>query len=179
MPPTSTNEANLEDDQSSSSPDAEEATDAVKGVDLDKNSSERAEAATLLASPEEAAVPLDFEAEDLPRYLAQASEDDLNKADFGVVQLDDDGRIQFYNEYEQRLSGIPHQEAVGESFFEEIAPCTYSDRFSGKFFEGVEAGDLNELFTYTFTYRMEPLLVKIRLCRDTDGRNYVLIDPMR
>jgi hypothetical protein len=40
-------------------------------------------------------------------------------------------------------------------------------------------GTLDTTFTYTFTYRMEPLIVKIRLCRDPDGNNYVLVDPMR
>jgi hypothetical protein len=69
---------------------------------------------------------------------------------------------------------VSPEEATGKSFFEQVAPCTHADRFSGTFFDGVMAGNLEETFTYTFSYRMdsyrtEPLIVKIRLCRDPDG----------
>jgi hypothetical protein len=43
----------------------------------------------------------------------------------------------------------------------------------------VEEGGLDETFTYTFTYRMEPLIVKIRLLEDAGGQYYVLVDAMR
>lgn len=148
-------------------------------IEEGSTSIERAERATELAAPEEASVSLQFEADDLPRQLAQGSAEDLNKAAFGIIRLDEDGVIQFYNKFEQRLSGYSPDETVGKSFYQEIAPCTDSERFAGKFFTGVEEGDLDEMFTYTFTYRMEPLIVKIRLLEDAKSQYYVLVDAMR
>lgn len=148
-------------------------------IEEGENSIKRAERATEMATPEEASVPLEFRADDLAHHLAEASEEDLDKADFGIIHLDGSGVIQFYNKFEQRLSGYSPDETVGKSFFEEIAPCTDSERFAGKFFEGTEEGELDEMFTYTFTYRMEPLIVTIRLLEDTDGQYYVLVDAMR
>jgi photoactive yellow protein len=157
----------------------EENASTHEAVEEGETSVERAKRATRLAAPEEASVPLDFEAEDLAQHLARASDEDLNKAAFGAIRLDEGGIIQFYSAFEQRLSGYAPEETVGKSFFEEIAPCTDSERFSGRFFEGVEGGDMDETFTYTFTYRMEPLIVKIRLLEDAGGQYYVLVDAMR
>jgi hypothetical protein len=49
--------------------------------------------AAQMAAPDEAGVSLAFDGESLPRRLARASEEDLNKADFGIIQLDDDGIV--------------------------------------------------------------------------------------
>jgi photoactive yellow protein len=165
--------------QSSGEGSSKESPSTDAPVEEGKTSIERAERATEMAAPEEASVPLRFEANDLDHHLAEASEEDLNKAAFGVIRLDEDGVIQFYSKFEQRLSGYSSEEAVGRSFFEEVAPCTDSDRFSGKFFRGVQERELDEMFTYTFTYRMEPLIVKIRLLEDKNSQYYVLVDAMR
>lgn len=174
---TSSPSTDLEREDPSSPPAEESSTDHA--IEEGATSIERAERATELATPEEASVPLEFEADDLPRHLARASEEDLNMAAFGIIRLDEDGIIQFYNTFEQRLSGYSSTETVGKSFYQEIAPCTDSERFSGKFFAGVEEGELDEMFTYTFTYRMEPLIVKIRLLEDINHQYYVLVDAMR
>jgi len=74
-------------------------------VEEEPTSIERAKRATELATPEEASVSLEFGADDLPYQLAHASDKDLNMAAFGVIRLDADGVIQFYNTFEERLSG--------------------------------------------------------------------------
>ena len=132
-----------------------------------------------MAAPERASVPLEFGSAELPRHLSEATEEDLDYAAFGIIRLDENGIIEYYNKFEQRLSGYTHEQTVGQSFFEEIAPCTNTARFSGAFFEGIQSGDLDKTFTYTFTYRMEPLIVRIRLLMDRNSRYYVLVDAMR
>ena len=176
------------DDFSPDTPTPEDSADSFEGersdTDSDTNGAEsdpgvRAREAARNATPRSASVMLRFDDEDLPVQLAEASHEDMNTAAFGIIKLDDQGIIQFYNAFEQQLSNITFDEARGRSFFEDVAPCTNSKRFSGKFFEGVESGVFDHTFTYTFTYRMEPLIVKIRICRNPSAQNFVLVDPMR
>lgn len=117
---------------------------------------------------------LSFDAEQLDKQLRNASEDELHSAPFGLIKLDDEGIIEFYNHYESELSGIDSSEAIGKEFFTQVAPCTNNNLFLGRFEEGVRADDLDEHFTYTFTYKVRPTLVDVRLFRDESGSNWIL-----
>lgn len=116
---------------------------------------------------------LQFEDEDLGEKLQHASEEQLNEASFGVIQVDDEGRVEFFNEYESDLSGMDPEEVQGQNFFTQVAPCTNNRLFRGRFKKGVGRGDLNETFTYTYTYKMRPTLVDVHLYRDESGTNWI------
>lgn len=118
---------------------------------------------------------LAFDADGVGEQLRQIDEDALHEAPFGIVRLDDDGTVEFYNHYESDLSGVAPADAVGQDFFTHLAPCSNNHLFRGRFEEGVEEGRLDERFTYTFTYKMRPTLVDVRLYRDDAGLNWVLI----
>ncbi|PSQ59157.1 MAG: phosphonate transporter [Bacteroidetes bacterium QH_10_64_19] len=91
------------------------------------------------------------------------------------LAFDDEGTVQFYNRYESNLSGVPPEEARDTNFFTELAPCSNNPLFWGRFKEGVDQGELDEYFTYTFTYKMRPTLVDVRLYRDEAGNNWIMI----
>jgi photoactive yellow protein len=118
---------------------------------------------------------LSFDADDVGERLREADEEALYEAPFGVVRLDDDGTVEFYNRYESELSGVDPSDAVGKNFFTQLAPCSNNQLFQGQFEKGVRRDRLDERFTYTFTYKMRPTLVDVRLYRDASGRNWVLI----
>lgn len=118
---------------------------------------------------------LTFDAEAVGEKLRQVSKEELNDASFGIVRLDDDGTVTFYNHYESELSGVDPSDAVGQNFFTQLAPCSNNQLFQGRFEEGVREGRLDERFTYTFTYKMRPTLVDVRLYRDETGQNWVMI----
>lgn len=118
---------------------------------------------------------LTFDADGMGEQLRHASDEELNEAPFGIVRLDDDGIVEFYNHYESDLSGIDPEDAIGQNFFTQLAPCSNNQLFQGRFEEGVRKGRLDERFTYTFTYKMRPTLVDVRLYRDEAGQNWVLI----
>lgn len=118
---------------------------------------------------------LTFDAEGVGEKLRQVSEEELNDASFGIVRLNDDGTVTFYNSYESELSGVDPSDAVGQNFFTQLAPCSNNQLFQGRFEEGVRKGRLDERFTYTFTYKMRPTLVDVRLYRDETGQNWVMI----
>jgi photoactive yellow protein len=118
---------------------------------------------------------LSFDDDGVGERLRHASEEELNEASFGIIRLDDEGVVEFYNRYESELSGIDPSEAVGRNFFTELAPCSNNQLFQGRFEEGVRTGRIDERFTYTFTYKMRPTLVDVRLYRDEAGQNWLLI----
>ncbi|HHP7237088.1 PAS domain-containing protein [Longibacter sp.] len=118
---------------------------------------------------------LSFGAEDLEPRLAHADKETLNRVDFGVIRLDDDGIVQFFNRYESDLSGVDPEEALGQNFFNDLAPCSNNRLFRGRFKDGVRKGEMDERFTYTYTYKMRPTLVEVRLYRDNDGQNWIFV----
>jgi len=133
------------------------------------------------SSPGTPSTPLqesDLHDESLPQALAHLDGDALDAASFGIVQLDDEGRVRFYNAFESDLSGVGAEEASGMNFFEELAPCTNTPAFAGRFFTSVEADDpMDQTFEYTFTYRVYPTVVTVRMCEGPEGQNWVLVLP--
>ena len=95
--------------------------------------------------------------------------------DFGVVKVDDDGNVLLYNKWESDMAGVPVASAMGKNFFTQVAPCTNNRLFFGRFKDGVSAGNLDTEFNYTFTYKMKPTNVVIRLLRDGSSTNWVFV----
>jgi photoactive yellow protein len=118
---------------------------------------------------------LNFEDDDLGERLRTCSTDELNDAPFGIVAVDDDGVVEFYNRYESEMSGVERNQAVGKNFFTQLAPCSNNRIFLGRFKKGVRTGEMDERFNYTFTYKMRPTLVDIRLYRDEASNNWILV----
>ncbi len=95
---------------------------------------------------------------------------------FGIVKMDDNGNIQMYNKWEADLAGIAQASAIGKNFFTQIAPCTNNRLVHGKFKDGVAKGELDTEFGYTFTYKMKPTNVVLRLVRHAaSGTNWVFV----
>lgn len=116
-----------------------------------------------------------FDDEELGEALRTCAEDTLNEAPFGIVQVDDDGIVQFYNRYESQLAGVDPEDAMGRNFFTQLAPCSSNRLFHGRFKKGIREGALDERFTYTFTYKMSPTLVQVRMHKDQEGNNWIMI----
>jgi len=107
--------------------------------------------------------------------LRDATEEALNQANFGIIQIDDEGVVQFFNAYESELSGVAPDEAEGRNFFTQVAPCTNNRLFRGRFKKGVRRGEMDERFSYTYTYKMRPTLVEVHLYRDQAGHNWIMV----
>ena len=102
--------------------------------------------------------------------------DQIDNLAYGVIKLDDEGRILLYNKFESDKAGVPVSEAEGKLFFSQIAPCTNNAIFLGSFQKGVGEGQMDLIFPYTFTYKMKPTPVKVHLYRKTgSSENWVFI----
>ena len=120
---------------------------------------------------------LHFEADDLGDRLAAASEEGLDEADFGLIQVDEEGTVQFYNAFESSFAGVAKADAVGRNFFTEVAPCSNNSLFYGRFRKLRDQDRYSDRFSYTFTYKMRPTLVHVRLLNDADGRHWIAVQP--
>jgi photoactive yellow protein len=87
----------------------------------------------------------------------------LDALPFGAIQLDLEGQILQFNEYEANLSNRRAPDTIGRNFFRDVAPCTNVRAFYGRFREGVEQGELNVSFDYRFEFRMAPRNVRVTL----------------
>ncbi len=125
--------------------------------------------------PGDSSASLDFEDPTVGEQLRDASEETLNSTNFGIIRLNDDGVVQFFNAYESDLSGVAPEDAVGQNYFNELAPCSNNRVFYGRFRDGLKDGEMDEYFTYTFTYKMRPTLVDVHLYRDDEGNNWIMV----
>jgi photoactive yellow protein len=89
-------------------------------------------------------------------YIQQAdalSEDELDGLPVGMIQLDVNGTVLRFNQTEAELARVDRSDALGKSFFDEVAPCTKVQDFHGRFLEGVERRSLHTVFPYEFRFR--------------------------
>lgn len=91
------------------------------------------------------------------------SSGELDALPFGAIQLDRDGTILQFNEYEANLSNKRAPDAVGRNFFGEVAPCTDVQEFRGRFATGLTEGHLHETFDYRFEFKPRPRDVRVTL----------------
>jgi photoactive yellow protein len=97
------------------------------------------------------------------QIIDSMNEQELDALPHGAIQLDSTGRVLRFNAYEERLAGITKQDAIGKSFFREVAPCTNMKEFYGRFRDGVAAGQLHCKFRYHFAFKQNPRDVMVTL----------------
>ena len=93
----------------------------------------------------------------------------LDDVPYGMIQLDPTGRILAYNAAESRLASLPQADALGKSFFTEVAPCCKVPAFHGRFTDGVIRESLDATFHFHFAFKQQPrdVLVRLRYSRAT------------
>lgn len=109
---------------------------------------------------------LRFDAPDLAAALAGLERSQLDDVAFGVVELDGDDQVLWYNRWEATLSGLDPERVVGQHFFTQVAPCTNNFMVAERFKED----GLDDEVDYVFTFRMHPTPVRLRLIAGEHGR---------
>jgi photoactive yellow protein len=89
--------------------------------------------------------------------------EELDRAPYGMIQLDATGRILNYNAVESKLASLRKEDAIGKQFFTEVAPCTKVQDFYGRFKEGVIRESLDTSFRFHFAFKQNPRDVTVRL----------------
>ncbi len=104
-----------------------------------------------------------FDDEHIENVLANISDEEFNDLAFGAIQLDGTGKILKYNAMEGAITGRKPEDVIGKNFFTDVAPCTNSGEFKGRFTAGVAQGNLNVMFEYIFDYKMLPTKVNVHI----------------
>jgi len=131
----------------------------------------------LFARPE-THTPLPFDVLDIDAR----SDAELDALPFGVIALDPQGIILRYNLYESRFARLDRNQVIGRRFFEEVAPCTRTDAFEGRFRTFVTSDSERgvERFDYVFDFKFgaQHVMVEIVRAPRTD-RYYLLVNRTR
>ena len=111
---------------------------------------------------------IQFDASDLAEQIARLSPPELDRLPFGVILLDREGTVKFYNQTEAELSGygkIP----IGENLFA-ISPCMSSIDFRGRIERAMGEGPVDLEFGWSgdFADPTRDLRLRVISC-DSDG----------
>ena len=106
---------------------------------------------------------ISFEGVNLAELLPRIPDSIKDGLPFGLVKLDLKGTVLEYNMAEGDLTGVSPSWAIGKNFFDEVALCTKTAAFYGRFVDGVKKGFLNCVFDYTFDHREIATKVKVHM----------------
>lgn len=79
-------------------------------------------------------------------------ESDLDALPIGVITLDLHAKILRYNKMEASLARLDQRSQIGKDFFKEVAPCTASPEFEGRFRDLAE-NDKGGVVTFDYIFR--------------------------
>ncbi len=112
-----------------------------------------------------------FSQSDLLSWLDRHDDAALDQLDFGVIGFgrDADARVLRYNACERRSSGLEVSKVMGLPLFGVVAQCMNNFMVAQRFEDADASGEpLDAELDYTFTLRMRPTPVRLRLLSRTD-----------
>ena len=120
---------------------------------------------------------INFEGVNLAELLPRIPDSVKNGLPFGIVKMDLKGTILEYNMAEGELTGVDPKWAIGKNFFDEVALCTKTQAFYGRFVDGVKKGFLNVVFEYVFDHQQDATRVKVHMFTQPDslGKKTVML----
>lgn len=112
------------------------------------------------------------------RSIHGCSDSDLDGLSYGVVALDTRGVVLRYNLYESRLARLDRNQVIGRGFFTEVARCTKTDAFYGRFERLLAAGEVGrrEHFDFVFGFAFGEQQVAVEMLLATPDVVYLLIN---
>jgi photoactive yellow protein len=113
-----------------------------------------------------------FGAPDILRHLDAADDTTLDGLSFGVIAMSSDGIVVAYNKAEAGAAGLRAERVIGRHFFTAVAPCTNNHLVAHRF---ESEPLLDATIDYTFTFKMAPKKVQLRMLRQPGARRMYLL----
>jgi photoactive yellow protein len=110
-------------------------------------------------------VPPAFDTPDAAARLAGLSEAEFDQLPYGVVEMDHAATVRRYNTTESRFSGLSPSRVIGRHFFRDVAPCSNNRHVAQRY----DQASLDETLAYTFSLRMRPVPVLLRMIKPEGG----------
>jgi len=117
-----------------------------------------------------------FDADDLIARVAGLDAESLHALPFGVIRLDQDGKVTFFSRTEARQSGFGDRPILGRAFFTEIAPCVGTPDLLRRIERARAAGTLDILFEHVGDFSDATRELRVRVKSATPGELWVFID---
>lgn len=106
------------------------------------------------------------------------TENELMEMPFGVIELDNKGKILAYNKAEENISGKSASEVLGRNFFQDVAPCTSVKEFEGRFRSFILSSSASENFNFAFRFPGRKTNVSITFVKSNKGTSIVLVKAL-
>lgn len=110
------------------------------------------------------------------RRLGRLTREELDALPFGAIQLDREGRVVEFNDYEAKASGY-HRATVLGLRFHQVAPCTSVREFLQAIEEANAVGHIDRVMRFTFPHGAARVLVNLRLYCDA-GRLWLFVSRL-
>jgi photoactive yellow protein len=101
--------------------------------------------------------------------IPELSEEEVNALPFGVIELDEDGKILAFNRAEEERACVTAEEVIGKNFFRDIAPCTQVKEYEGRFKQFLASDEPSIQFSFTYTLPHGKVPIHILLVRTQDA----------
>jgi photoactive yellow protein len=112
-----------------------------------------------------------FVSPELFDWLESADAHALDALPFGLIAMALDGTVEEYNAIEAKMANLTPERVVGRHFFSSVAPCTNNFMVAHRFETEAE---IDAVINYTFTFRVAPQAVRLRLLKREGGRRMYL-----
>lgn len=100
----------------------------------------------------------------------------LDLLPYGVIVVDDQGVVRFYNRREEQIAGRKRENVIGRNFFTEVAPCTAVADFEGRWRASMaDAVPAEFAFRFPFPQRAREVDIGLSPFAGGDGRRLCLI----
>ncbi|MEC5217341.1 photoactive yellow protein [Actimicrobium sp. GrIS 1.19] len=120
-----------------------------------------------------------FGKSDIEACLDKASDGDIDRLDFGAVEVDRSGVVVKCNATEGALVGCDPALAIGKNFFTDVAPCTATPAFKGVFETGVRDNSLNTMFEFLLDCGRASTRVKVHMKKALGGETcWIFLKPL-
>jgi photoactive yellow protein len=121
---------------------------------------------------------IDVTDEDLPRCIEGLSAEALNALPFGIVRLDQAGRVTFFGGTESNQAGFGDTGALGRSFFTDLAPCLGTEDFQRRLDRAVAAGTLDLVFEQLGDFDDAERELRVRVTSAAGGGLWLFIQRL-
>lgn len=98
---------------------------------------------------------------DLDR-IAAMSPTEIDALPFGVIRLDDDGRVKTYNTFESNAARLPQEDVIGKRFVD-IAPCIVVKDFVSSLERTRTGKAVDKVLRFVFPHHRAACVVSVRL----------------
>jgi photoactive yellow protein len=122
---------------------------------------------------------IDVTDEDLPRCIEGLSAEALHALPFGVIRLDQAGRVTFFSRTESKRSVAGDKNLIGRGFFHDLAPCLEAEHFQRRFDRAMVAGSLDLTFEQVGDFDDMERELRVRVTSATGGGLWLFIQRLR